>query len=59
MILHTLILKWKERWVHPRPREIEAQTRRVSTKLSPAYSKRETRRLHHCHELFKQGRAGL
>jgi hypothetical protein len=32
--------------------------RRSSTKLTPAYSKRETSSLRKCHELFQAGRVG-
>lgn len=32
--------------------------RRASTKLTPAYTKRETARLRKCRMLFEQGRAG-
>jgi len=58
----TILSWWRDRHLRRAKAEIAAHTfasdRRVSTKLTPAYTKRETRRLAHCKDLFDRGLAG-
>lgn len=56
MILRIFNL-WKNRHINRGFAQLEAHTR-ASTKLTPGYTKRETRRLKHCRELFESNVAG-
>lgn len=50
------IRKWLDRrWTNQRFGEIQAQTRRSSTKLSPAYEKRRVREIRAAQAMFNGG----